>query len=111
MLGGCASADVPQMFCMFGCNCRAKLKCMWVHRRQLQQWFKVINEQLLLLRKMMTECSFWERGECRYGERCMRSQRDGVAALQREVYCNSPAVVLQRSVYEERMQPFGGRWC
>ena len=63
----------PRLLCRFGCNCRAKLNCLWVHKPKVQQWFG--DEQVLLQRKMMMECLFCARGECRYGERCMRSQR------------------------------------
>ena len=63
----------PRLLCRFGCNCRAKLNCLWVHKPKVQQWF--VDEQALLQRRMMMECLFCARGECKYGERCMRSQR------------------------------------
>ena len=58
----------PQMLCKFGCNCRAKLKCLWVHKPHVQQWFE--DGQLLLQREMVVECLFCARGECRYDEHC-----------------------------------------
>ena len=71
---GLCEEDVSlRLLCRFGCNCRAKLNCLWVHKPKVQQWFE--DEQVLLQRKMMMECLFCARGECRYGERCMRSQR------------------------------------
>ena len=71
--GLCLEDVSLRLLCKFGCNCRAKLNCLWVHKPQVQQWFQ--DEQLLLQRKMLMECLFYARGECRYGERCMRSQR------------------------------------
>ena len=54
--GVCWEDVSPQLLCKFGCNCRAKLNCLWVHKPQVQQWF--VDEQLLLQRKMM-ECFFY----------------------------------------------------
>ena len=51
--GLCWEDVSPQMLCKFGCNCRAKLICLWVHKPQVQQWSE--DEQLLLQRKMMME--------------------------------------------------------
>ena len=69
--GLCWEDVSPRLLCKFGCNCRAELSCLWVHKPQVQQWFE--DEQLLLQCKMVMECLFCARGECRYGERCMRS--------------------------------------
>ena len=63
----------PRLLCRFGCNCRAKQNCLWVHKPEVQQWFD--DEQALLRRRITMECLFCARGECKYGERCMRSQR------------------------------------
>ena len=70
--GLCMEEVSPRLLCRFGCNYRAKLDCLWVHKPKVQQWFE---DEQLLQRKMMMECLFCARGECRYGERCMRSQR------------------------------------
>ena len=63
----------PRLLCRFGCNCRAKQNCLWVHKPEVQQWFD--DEQALLRRRITMECLFCARGECKYGERCMRSRR------------------------------------
>ena len=63
----------PRLLCRFGCNCRAKLNCLWVHKPKVQQWF--VDEHALQRRRMTMECLFCARGECKYGERCMCSQR------------------------------------
>ena len=34
---------VPQMLCKFGCGCRNRQNCLWVHNHahsQQQQWFR-----------------------------------------------------------------------
>ena len=93
----------PRLLCRFGCNCRAKLNCLWVHKPKVQQWF--VDEQALLQRRMMMECLFCARGECKYGERCMRSQR--AREMRTSVY---HLKVYELKVYEPKVyEPEGIR--
>ena len=59
--------------CMFGCNCREQLNCVFLHSPDELQLFR--DEMVMRMRKLRMRCGFCVRGECRFGPCCARSRR------------------------------------